>query len=68
MDGSPHQETLGDNMDNMEIYRNGLVHQQSNTPLHKLTALLNSETLKELQFGLSGLPDNYAYLFKQKII
>ena len=48
-------------------YRNGLVHQQSNTPLHKLTTLLNIEALKELQHGLSGLPDSYAYLFKQKM-
>ena len=47
-------------------YRNGLVHEQSNTPLKKINALLNITILKELQTGLSGLPRNYAYLFKKQ--
>ena len=48
-------------------YRNGLVHMETNTPLRKLTALLNITLLKELQYGLDGLPSQYAYLFKSKM-
>ena len=48
-------------------YRNGLVHNATNTPLKKLTALLNITVLKELQIGLGNLPQNYAYLFQKKM-
>ena len=48
-------------------YRNGLVHDVTNTPIKKLNALLNITVLKELQFGLSDLPHNYAYLFQKKM-
>ena len=39
-------------------YRNGLVHEQTNTPLRKINALLNITILKELQPGLSGVIAN----------
>ena len=48
-------------------YRNGLVHAQTNSPLHKITALLNISILKELQIGLDNLPPKYSYLFKMKM-
>ena len=48
-------------------YRNGLVHEATNTPIRKLNALLNITVLKELQFGLGNLPHNYAYLFQKKM-
>ena len=49
-------------------YRNGLVHDQTNAPLKTINALLNLTMLKELQYGLSGLPLKYNYLFKKKSI
>ena len=48
-------------------YRNGLVHEETNTPLKKVIALLNIALLKELQYGLDGLPSKYAYLFKKNM-
>ena len=48
-------------------YRNEIVHDQTNTPIRKITTLLNIAMLKELQYGLQGLPSKYAYLFKKKI-
>ena len=47
-------------------YRNGLIHEETNTPLKKVNALLNITILKELQYGQSNLPRNYAYLFKKQ--
>ena len=46
-------------------YRNGLVHEQTNHPLHKVTALINITIMQELQHGIGGLPSNYSYLFKK---
>ena len=48
-------------------YRNGLVHNETNTPLKKVIALLNISLLKELRYGLDGLPTNYSYLFQKKM-
>ena len=47
-------------------YRNGLVHEQTNAPLKTINAILNLTMLKELQYGLSGLPQKYSYLFKKQ--
>ena len=46
-------------------YRNSLVHEQTNEPLKKITALLNITMLRELHHGRSGLPSKYAYLFRK---
>ena len=48
-------------------YRNTLVHEQTNQPLHKINALLNITVMRELQHGLGGLPPNYSYLFKKNL-
>ena len=48
-------------------YRNGLVHEQSNTPLHKTTTLVNIAIMKELKFGLDGLPRKFSYLFTKNM-
>ena len=47
-------------------YRNELVHDQTNSPIKRITTLLNIAMLKELQYGLQGLPQKYAYLFQKK--
>ena len=47
-------------------YRNELIHDQTNSPIRKITTMLNIAMLKELQFGLQGLPTKYAYLFKKQ--
>lgn len=46
-------------------FRNSLVHQQTNTPITTINALLNITMLKELQTGPSGLPAKYNYLFQK---
>ena len=48
-------------------YRNGLVHEQTNSPLHKLTATLNLTIVKELQYGIDNLPRTYSYLFQKNM-
>ena len=47
-------------------FRNGLVHDQTNSPLTTINSLLNITMLKELQYGLDGLPSKFGYLFKKK--
>ena len=46
-------------------FRNSLVHDQTNTPLATINALLNITLLKEIQFGASGLPAKFNYLFQK---
>ena len=48
-------------------YRNSLVHDQTNHPIKKITMLLNITMLKELQYGLAGLPRNFSYLFQKQM-
>ena len=48
-------------------YRNSLVHDQTNLPINKITTLLNITMLRELQYGLAGLPRNFSYLFQKKM-
>ena len=48
-------------------FRNSLVHDQTNTPLKKVNAMLNVTMMKELQYGLNGLLLKYGYLFRKKL-
>ena len=46
-------------------FRNSLVHDQTNTPLSTINALLNTTMLKEIQIGASGLPPKFNHLFRR---
>ena len=67
MDSSAHSETVGNDLGNVALPQCGLVHDQTNLPLQKINSLLNITIMKELQYGMNGLPSNYGYLFKKNL-
>ena len=46
-------------------FHNSLVHNQTNTPLSTINALLNITMLKEMQLGNDGLPAKFNYMFRK---